>query len=47
MSEPRMIRGGFYYVGTRILRTSYRVWDGPEVRSSSNGFRLVVKRRKQ
>ena len=40
----RVLRGGSYYVDTRSLRTSIRVWFGPEDRYWSGGFRLIARK---
>lgn len=40
-SSSRVLRGGSWVSNPQVLRSAYRKWDAPTVRSSSVGFRLA------
>jgi formylglycine-generating enzyme required for sulfatase activity len=46
MSKYRVLRGSSSRSDSRLLLTAIRYWTAPEYRGRSNGFRIVIKRRK-
>jgi formylglycine-generating enzyme required for sulfatase activity len=40
----RVLRGGSYYFGTRVLRSTRRYWLGAEDRHGVGGFRLIARK---
>ena len=46
MRRRRLLLGGSVNNGSGLLRTSFRIWVGPEGRDRDVGFRIVVSRRK-
>jgi formylglycine-generating enzyme required for sulfatase activity len=47
MSKYRVLRGGSYVNDSGDLRATRRFWNGPGGRGWPDGFRIVVKRKKQ
>ena len=39
---PRVVRGGAFYLSSRLVRCAFRDWDAPRDRDWSIGFRVVV-----
>ena len=42
----RVLRGGSFSNDSWNLRSTFRLWVGPEVRFGRSGFRVVVRRKK-